>query len=55
VYPLRVAAFGMLFLTVYFLMERYRGAMAERQAEVALPDALPGTPDAPAAHTSRVA
>ncbi|HZI09012.1 MAG TPA: cytochrome c biogenesis protein CcsA [Myxococcus sp.] len=55
VFPLRVAAFGMLFLTLYFLMERYRGAMAERQAEVALPDALPGTPAAPAAHTSKVA
>ncbi|QDE90184.1 transcriptional regulator [Myxococcus xanthus] len=38
---LRVSAFGMLFLTLWFLVLRYRQALAERQAEVALPDALP--------------
>ncbi|MFP2957885.1 cytochrome c biogenesis protein CcsA [Myxococcus sp. 1LA] len=38
---LRVSAFGMLFLTSWFLVHRYRQALAERQAEVALPDTLP--------------
>ncbi|WP_426751651.1 cytochrome c biogenesis protein CcsA [Myxococcus sp. Y35] len=38
---LRVSAFGMLFLTIWFLVLRYRQALAERHAEVALPDALP--------------
>ncbi len=55
VLPLRVAAFGMLLLTLYFLVERYRIAMAERRAEVALPEALPTGPAAPAAHSTKVA
>jgi heme exporter protein C len=42
VLPLRVSAFGMLFLTLFFMGVRYRQALAERRAEVALPDALPG-------------
>ncbi|QSQ26982.1 cytochrome c biogenesis protein CcsA [Pyxidicoccus parkwayensis] len=56
VIPLRVAAFGMLALTLFFLIIRYRQALAERRAEVALPDALPGDPSSPLAHNpSKVA
>jgi heme exporter protein C len=55
VFPLRVSAFGMLALGLVFMVYRYRQALAERRVEVALPDALPGTPDAPPAHTSKVA
>lgn len=55
VLPLRVAAFGMLFLTLYFLLERYRIAMAERRAEVALPEALPTGPATAATHSTKVA
>ncbi|NMO23548.1 cytochrome c biogenesis protein CcsA [Pyxidicoccus fallax] len=42
VLALRVSAFGMLAITLFFLVLRYRQALAERLAEVALPDALPG-------------
>ncbi|NVJ10144.1 cytochrome c biogenesis protein CcsA [Myxococcus sp. AM001] len=53
---LRVSAFGMLFLTIWFLVQRYRQALAERQAEVALPDALPSDlAAAGGANSSRVA
>ncbi|NVI99956.1 cytochrome c biogenesis protein CcsA [Myxococcus sp. AM009] len=53
---LRVSAFGMLFLTLWFLVQRYRQALAERQAEVALPDALPSDlAAAGGANSSRVA
>jgi len=50
VLPLRVSAFGMLFLTLFLMAVRYRQALAERQAEVALPDALPGDVPTPLAH-----
>ncbi|GHG90748.1 cytochrome c biogenesis protein CcsA [Comamonas sp. JC664] len=53
---LRVSAFGMLFITLWFLVARYRQALAERQAEVALPDALPSDlAAAGGANSSRVA
>lgn len=53
---LRVSAFGMLFLALWFLVQRYRQALAERQAEVALPDALPSDLAASGgANSSRVA
>ena len=39
--PLRVSAFGLLAFVILFLMHRYRIALAERNAEVALPEALP--------------
>jgi heme exporter protein C len=47
VFPLRISAFAFLAFTILFIMLRYRIALAERQAEVALPDSLPT--DAPAA------
>jgi heme exporter protein C len=56
VLALRVSAFGMLALTVLFLVIRYRQALAERQAEVALPEALLGDLPASAPHNpSKVA
>ncbi|RKH36612.1 cytochrome c biogenesis protein CcsA [Corallococcus sicarius] len=56
VLPLRVAAFGMLALMVLFLVHRYRIALAERRAEVALPEALPtDDPALRAAQSSKVA
>jgi heme exporter protein C len=39
--PLRMSAYGFLVLVTYFIIQRYKIAMAERNAEVALPDALP--------------
>jgi heme exporter protein C len=39
--PLRLSAFGLLAFVIFFLMRRYRIALAERNAEVALPEALP--------------
>jgi heme exporter protein C len=41
VFPLRISAFAFLAFMIVFIIYRYRIAMAERQAEVALPDALP--------------
>lgn len=55
VLPLRVSAIGLLLLTLVWLMHRYRIALAERHAEVALPEALPGS-GAPNVHdTPKVA
>ncbi|MBZ4409597.1 cytochrome c biogenesis protein CcsA [Myxococcus faecalis] len=51
VLPLRVAAIGMLLVTIALLIQRYRIALAERRAEVALPDALPGA-GAPDVHNT---
>jgi heme exporter protein C len=39
--PLRISAWAFLALMVVFIMHRYRIALAERNAEVALPEALP--------------
>ncbi|HEX8697207.1 MAG TPA: cytochrome c biogenesis protein CcsA [Myxococcaceae bacterium] len=39
--PLRISAFGFLAFMILFILHRYRIAMSERQAEVALPDSLP--------------
>ena len=39
--PLRISAYGFLAFAALFLIHRYRIAMAERNAEVALPEALP--------------
>ncbi|MCY1044786.1 cytochrome c biogenesis protein CcsA [Corallococcus sp. bb12-1] len=56
VLPLRVAAFGMLGLMIVFLIHRYRIAIAERNAEVALPEALPSDdPAQRASQSSKVA
>ncbi|NOK19481.1 cytochrome c biogenesis protein CcsA [Corallococcus carmarthensis] len=56
VLPLRVSAFGMLALLILFMVHRYRIALAERQAEVALPEALPSDdPAQRATHSSKVA
>jgi heme exporter protein C len=52
VLPLRISAFGMLALLLVFLGYRYRQAMAERRAEMALPDALPGDVPSSLAHNS---
>ncbi|NTX14845.1 cytochrome c biogenesis protein CcsA [Myxococcus sp. CA056] len=53
---LRVSAIGLLLLTIAMLMHRYRIALAERRAEVALPEALPGTGGAASVHdTPKVA
>ncbi|MBU8900177.1 transcriptional regulator [Corallococcus sp. H22C18031201] len=41
VLPLRVSAFAFLALMIVFLARRYLIALAERNAEVALPEALP--------------
>ncbi|MDC0707351.1 cytochrome c biogenesis protein CcsA [Stigmatella sp. ncwal1] len=41
VFPLRISAFAFLAFMIVFLIYRYRIALHERQAEVALPDALP--------------
>jgi heme exporter protein C len=46
-----VAAIGMLLVTIALLIQRYRIALAERRAEVALPDALPGA-GAPDVHNT---
>jgi heme exporter protein C len=39
--PLRLSAYGFLALVALFIINRYRIALAERHAEVALPEALP--------------
>lgn len=39
--PLRISAFGMLFLAMAFMWFRYRMALKTREEEVALPSALP--------------
>lgn len=39
--PLRTSAFAVLFLLILFVWQRYRIALAARNDEVALPDALP--------------
>jgi heme exporter protein C len=44
VLPLRVNAFGFLALVCAFVVIRYWIALREREAEVALPDALPSAP-----------
>jgi heme exporter protein C len=54
VLPLRISAFAFLALMIVFIMHRYRIALNERQAEVALPDALP-TDGSPASRTPGVA
>ncbi|MFP2929268.1 cytochrome c biogenesis protein CcsA [Pyxidicoccus sp. 3LG] len=55
VLTLRLSAFGMLALTIFLMMVRYRQAMNERRAEVALPEAL-GDAGLPSAHNpSKVA
>jgi heme exporter protein C len=53
VIALRVNAFAMLAFLILFLMNRYRIALAEREAEVALPEALPS--DDPAHRNAKVA
>ncbi|XXF80880.1 cytochrome c biogenesis protein CcsA [Myxococcaceae bacterium GXIMD 01537] len=53
VLALRVNSFAMLAFLMVFLMYRYRIALAERQAEVALPEALPT--DNPAQRGAKVA
>jgi heme exporter protein C len=39
--PLRISAYAFLTIAIVFIMHRYRIALAERNAEVALPEALP--------------
>jgi heme exporter protein C len=51
--PLRISAYAFLALMIVFIMQRYRIALAERNAEVALPEALP-TDGAPANRTAGV-
>jgi heme exporter protein C len=51
--PLRISAYAFLALMIVFIMQRYRIALAERNAEVALPEALP-TDGAPASRTAGV-
>lgn len=51
VLALRVNAWGFLIVLTLFLLHRYRIALATREAEVALPEALP--PDAPAPRDNR--
>jgi heme exporter protein C len=46
-YPLRISAFAFLAFMILFFMLRYRIALHQRQAEVALPESLPT--DAPEA------
>lgn len=53
VIALRVNAFAMLAFLILFLMNRYRIALAEREAEVALPESLPS--DDPAHRNAKVA
>ncbi len=53
VLTLRVNSFAFLAFLILFLMHRYRIALAERQAEVALPEALPS--DNPAHRDAKVA
>jgi heme exporter protein C len=53
VLALRVNSFAFLAFLVLFLMHRYRIALSERQAEVALPEALPS--DNPANRSAKVA
>jgi heme exporter protein C len=56
VLPLRVSAFGVLAVLILFMVYRYRIALAERQAEVALPEALPSdNPATRGAHSTKVA
>lgn len=52
--PLRISAYAFLALMIVFIMHRYRIALAERNAEVALPEALP-TDGASANRTAGVA
>jgi heme exporter protein C len=52
--PLRISSFAFLAFTILFIMHRYRIALAERQAEVALPEALP-TDDSQTRRTPGVA
>ena len=51
VLALRVNAYAALVLLTLFLLHRYRIALATREAEVALPEALPT--DVPGPHSSR--
>lgn len=51
VLSLRVNAWAFLIVLTLFLLHRYRIALATREAEVALPDALP--PDAPGSQSNR--
>lgn len=53
VFTLRVNTFAFLAFLILFLMHRYRIALAERRAEVALPEALPS--DDPAHRGAKVA
>lgn len=53
VLTLRVNSFAFLAFLILFLLHRYRIALAERQAEVALPEALPS--DNPAHRDAKVA
>jgi heme exporter protein C len=39
--PLRISAYAFLTIAIVFILHRYRIALAERNAEVALPEALP--------------
>ncbi|MCP3143352.1 cytochrome c biogenesis protein CcsA [Pyxidicoccus xibeiensis] len=55
VLTLRISAFGMLALAIYFMMVRYQQALAERRAEVALPEALGDAGLPPAHNSSKVA
>ncbi|PTL77274.1 cytochrome c biogenesis protein CcsA [Vitiosangium sp. GDMCC 1.1324] len=48
---LRVNAWAFLIILTLFLLHRYRIALATREAEVAMPDALP--PDAPGSRDNR--
>jgi heme exporter protein C len=52
--PLRLSAYGLLAFVIFFLIKRYRIALAERNAEVALPEALP-TDSTPANRSAGVA
>lgn len=54
-FALRWNAFAFLFVMAYFVWSRYRIAMAEREAEVALPDALPPSGNTSQPHTREVA
>lgn len=52
--PLRISAYAFLTIALIFIINRYRIALAERNAEVALPEALP-TDGASANRTAGVA
>jgi heme exporter protein C len=56
VLALRVNAWGFLIVLTLFLLNRYRIALATREEEVALPEALPpAAPGSGASHNSEVA